>query len=85
MTKSQLITEVQGKSWYGGIIGTAEIVQEWPSHNLKLYRAHVKVIRETNVLSNAHIYFYVFDEGGAGEEANYKDKNPDNQVEYVVA
>jgi hypothetical protein len=83
MTKSELITEVQGKAWYGGILSTPEIIQEWPSQNVKLYRAHVKVIREANVLSNAHIHFYVFDEGGAGEAANYKDQNPDDQIAVV--
>ena len=85
MTKSELITEVQGKVWYAGIIGGAEIIQEWPSQNVKLYRVHVKVTRETNVLSHVHLHFFVFDEGGAGEVAYYRDKNPDDQVEYVVA
>ena len=84
MTKAELITEVQGKVWYAGVIGTPEIVQEWSSHNLKLYRAHIKVERETNVLSHLHIHFYIFDEGGAGESAYYKDMNPDDQIALVA-
>ena len=84
MTKSELITEVQGKVWYAGIISGAEIIQEWPSQNVKLYRVHIKVTRETNVLSHVHVHFFVFDEGGAGESAYYKDMNPDDQIALVA-
>jgi hypothetical protein len=84
MTKAELITEVTGKAWFAGTISAPEIDTEWPAFNLKLYRAHAKVEREENVLTHKHIYFYVFDEGGAGESAYYKDQNPDDQVEYVA-
>ena len=80
MTKAELITEVQGKAWYAGVIGSPEIIQEWSVYNLKLYRVHLKVTREANVLSHVHLHFFVFDEGGAGEDAYYKDQNPDDQI-----
>ena len=83
MTKAQLIAEVTGKTWFGGTIEAPVVDTEWPAQNVKLYRAHAKVIVETNVMTHKHIYFYVFDEGGAGEEAYYKDQNPDDQVGYT--
>jgi len=85
MTKAELIAEVVAKTWFAGTIEAPVVDTEWPAHNIKLYRAHAKVERETNVLTHRHIYFYVFDEGGAGEAAYYKDQNPDDQVEYVAA
>ena len=84
MTKAELIAEVQGKSWYGGILGSILLAEEYVALQLKVYRAHVKILKGANVLSNAHIYFYVFEEGGAGEVAYYKDSSPDEQAGMVV-
>ena len=80
MTKDELIAEVQGKTWYVGVIGSPDIVEEYPNYNLRLYRVHVKVLVEANVITNKHLHFYVFDEGQPQEVAYYKDKNPDDQV-----
>ena len=84
MTKSELISEVAGKTWYNGIIGNPVVSEEWPTYNLKLYRVHLRVEREANVISTCHLYFYVFDEGEPGEIAYYKDKNPDDQIAIVT-
>ncbi|RLI50067.1 MAG: hypothetical protein DRP09_20225 [Candidatus Thorarchaeota archaeon] len=80
MTKSELIAEVEGKSWYLGVIGSPVIEEEYPNYNLRLYRVHVKVLVSENVITNKHLYFYVFDEGQAEEVAYYKDKTPDDQI-----
>ena len=84
MTKAELNAEVQAKVWFAGVIENPKVDTDYPQQNIKLYRAHVKVEVETNVLTHKHIYFYVLDEGGAGESAYYMDKNPDDQVGYVA-
>lgn len=84
MTKAQLLAEVAGKSWYGGVVVNPVIETEWPALATKLYRGHVKVVKPGNVISNAHIYFYVFDEGTGSEAAFYKDATPDEQAGVAV-
>jgi len=82
MTKAELLSEVQGKSWFLGLIGSLEIEQEWPTMNAKMYRGHVMAEKETNVLSLHHIYFYTIDEGEPEEAAYYKDSSVDDQIGY---
>jgi len=82
MTKTELIVEVQAKTWFVDLIGSLVVEEEWPSQNAILYRAHVMVQKEVNVLSLYHIYFYTINEGEPGEVAYYKDANPDDQIGY---
>lgn len=84
MTKSELISEVQNKTWFVMDFGGLVLDQEWPAVNVKLYRASVVAEIAVNTVSTAHLYFYVIDEGGAGEVAYYKDATPEEQVGIVV-
>ena len=84
MTKNQLITEIQNKTWFVMNLGNLTLDQEWPAVNVKLYRASVVVEIAVNTISTAHLYFYVIDEGSPGEIAYYKDATPEEQVGVVV-
>ena len=80
MTKAELIADIEGKIWYVNEFGGLIMENEWPAVNIKLYRAYVIVELDTNVITTSHIYFYVYDEGGPGEMAYYRNATPEDQV-----
>jgi hypothetical protein len=89
MTRSELLTDLQSKTWFVDYIGS---IQEEESKSIpggtyssyKKERGHVIAEIATGVIVVRHVYWVVLDEGEAGEVAYYFQQSADDQVGYVA-
>ena len=83
-TKAELITEIGTTYTLGSLIHETPLLSAgdqalYAAENLKIYRQIVHEQSEGKMIRRA-ISFYVFDEGGGGEVAYYKDRKPTDSV-----
>lgn len=77
MTKSELLVDLQGKSWVLALMGDPDLVGTENSTNIYSQKIFETAL-DTGTFRN--IFFYVYDEGGAGEIAMYKDEIPKPRI-----
>lgn len=74
MTKAELLVDLASKSWVHHLSGAPSFKELKPDGTNWYAQNLADVFADTSVYRN--VDFYVMDEGGAGEEAFYKDKIP---------
>jgi len=79
MTKAELIAELNTK--YGELLESKLMNENDPPSYGKWYLLVFKALRNESAF-NQSVHIVVYDEGGAGEAAYYKDGIPPDKIEY---
>ena len=78
MTKAELLVDLASKDWVHHLVDPP-VLRETKPDGTTLYMQHLMdVAIDTAVYRD--VFFYVYDEGGAGEDAFYQHKIPVSQV-----
>jgi len=70
MTKAEMYTALQALTRFGGQVGSAEVV-DTNEEGDNQYRLTVRAI-DGNRIDYQHLFFWVIDDGGAGEAAYFE-------------